>query len=68
MIKYAVFHVVEIKIFFARQPWWADIYKIFANFFLWILHIVGCIFIRLSKEVKILKIYPTTITRISQNL
>ena len=33
-----VLEVLEIKILFAAQPWWAEFYRIFLKFFQWILH------------------------------
>ena len=47
--------VVEIKIVFAVQPWWADFHWIFKNFFQWILHFGDGISENfLAKKVKIL--------------
>ena len=40
--------------------------KILNSFSQWIIHIGGRISVRLPKKAKILKIYPITITRISQ--
>ena len=33
-----VLEVLEIKILFAAQPWWAEFHRIFLKFFQWILH------------------------------
>ena len=65
--------MIKIKIFFATQPWWEELYRIFKKFFPWILQFSGGISVvflkkKKKKRVEKLNISISTMIRYSQNL
>ena len=62
--KIGVLEMLETKTFFAAQPWWTHLLRIFVKFSPRALH--WCISVRLSKKSKIFLIYLSTITWIPE--